>query len=82
VIRRPLDEGVQERFIAEAGGNPLALLELPQGLTPAELAGAFGVTAPPGLPGRLEDSFRFFFFTLDVHVTARGEDLAVDPVAE
>ncbi|HJY73651.1 MAG TPA: AAA family ATPase, partial [Streptosporangiaceae bacterium] len=58
VIRRPLDERVQERFIAEAGGNPLALLELPQGLTPAELAGAFGVTATPGLLGRLEDSFR------------------------
>jgi DNA-binding CsgD family transcriptional regulator len=58
VIRRPLDERVQERFIAEAGGNPLALLELPQGLTPAELAGAFGVTAAPGLLRRLEDSFR------------------------
>src|SRR6266568_3373839 len=58
VIRRPLDELVRERFIAEAGGNPLALLELPQGLTPAELAGAFGVTAAPGLLRRLEDSFR------------------------
>src|SRR4029077_14382285 len=58
VIRRPLDERVQERFIAESGGNPLALLELPQGLTPAELAGAFGVTAAPGLLRRLEDSFR------------------------
>ncbi len=57
VIRRPLDERVQERFIAEAGGNPLALLELPQGLTPAELAGASGVTAAPGLLRRLEDSF-------------------------
>ncbi len=29
VISRPLDEQVQERFIAETGGNPLALLELP-----------------------------------------------------
>src|SRR5580704_9276573 len=58
VIRRPLDERVQERFLAEAGGNPLALLELPRGLTPAELAGAFDVTAAPGLLRRLEDSFR------------------------
>ena len=48
---------MQERFIAEAGGNPLALLELPSGLAPAELAGAFGVTAAPGLLRRLEDSF-------------------------
>ena len=58
MITRPLDERVQERFIAEAGGNPLALLELPRELTPAELAGAFGVTAAPGLLRRLEDSFR------------------------
>jgi len=58
VITRPLDERVQERFIAEAGGNPLALLELPRELTPAELAGAVGVTAAPGLLRRLEDSFR------------------------
>src|SRR5580693_4471073 len=56
VIRRPLDERVQERFIAEAGGNPLALLELPQGLTPAERTGAVGVTAAPGLLRRLADS--------------------------
>jgi DNA-binding CsgD family transcriptional regulator len=58
VIRRPLDERVQERFIAEAGGNPLALLELPQGLAPAELAGAVGVPAAPGLLRRFEDGFR------------------------
>jgi hypothetical protein len=57
VVRRPLDERVQERFIAETGGKPLALLELPQGLTSAELAGAFAVTAAPGLGRRLEDSF-------------------------
>ena len=52
VIRRPLDERVQERFIAEAGGNPLALLELPRGLTPAELAGGFGLPGARPLPGR------------------------------
>ena len=39
-------------------GNPLALLELPRGLTPAELAGGFGLPDAPGLSGRIEDSFR------------------------
>jgi hypothetical protein len=58
VITRPVDEQVRERFLAETGGNPLALLELPQGLTQAEAAVGFGVPAAPGLPGRLEDSFR------------------------
>ena len=54
VIRRPLDQQVREQFIAEAAGNPLALLELPQGLTPAES----DATAAPGLLRRLEDGFR------------------------
>src|SRR6516165_693886 len=58
VITRPVDEQVRERFLAEAGGNPLALLELPQGLTQAEAAVGFGVPAASGLPGRLEDTFR------------------------
>jgi DNA-binding CsgD family transcriptional regulator len=58
VISRPLDEQVRERFIAETGGNPLALLELPQGFTQADLDGGLDVTAAPGLLGRLEESFR------------------------
>src|SRR5215471_13370933 len=58
VIARPVDEQVRDRFLAETGGNPLALLELPKGLTQAEAAVGFGVPAAPGLPGRLEDSFR------------------------
>jgi DNA-binding CsgD family transcriptional regulator len=58
VISRPLDEQVRERFIAETGGNPLALLELPRGLTQADLDGEFDVMPAPGLLRRLEDSFR------------------------
>jgi DNA-binding CsgD family transcriptional regulator len=58
VISRPLDGQVRERFIAETGGNPLALLELPRGLTQADLDGGFDVMAAPGLLRRLEDSFR------------------------
>src|SRR5215211_1544731 len=37
----PLDAQVRDRIVAETRGNPLALLELPRGLTPAELAGGF-----------------------------------------
>src|SRR6201995_3515549 len=57
-LRVPLDERVRERLVAETRGNPLALLELPQGLTPGELAGGFGLLDAPGLSGRIEDSFR------------------------
>ncbi|HEX4670841.1 MAG TPA: LuxR C-terminal-related transcriptional regulator, partial [Solirubrobacteraceae bacterium] len=58
VLRVPLDERVRERLVAETRGNPLALLELPRGLTPAELAGGFGLPDAPGLSGRIEASFR------------------------
>src|SRR2546421_541202 len=57
VVRVPLDERVRERLVAETRGNPLALLELPRGLTAAELAGGFGLPDAPALSGRIEDSF-------------------------
>jgi DNA-binding CsgD family transcriptional regulator len=52
-----LDERVRDRLVAEAQGNPLALLELPRGLTPAEFAGGFGLTVRQPLTGRIEESF-------------------------
>ena len=56
-LRLRLDERVRDRFIAESQGNPLALLELPRGLTMTELAGGFGLLAGQALPGRIEESF-------------------------
>jgi DNA-binding CsgD family transcriptional regulator len=58
VITGPLDERVRDRIVAETRGNPLALLELPRGWTPAELAGGFGLSDGPALSGRIEQSFR------------------------
>jgi len=43
--------------VAETRGNPLALLELPRGLSPAELAGGFGLPGAAPLTGRIQDSF-------------------------
>jgi DNA-binding CsgD family transcriptional regulator len=57
-LRVPLDERVRERMVAETRGNPLALLELPRGLSAVELAGGFGLPDALGLSGRIEDSFR------------------------
>ena len=51
------DELVVDRIIAEARGNPLALLELPRELSVAELAGGFGVSSMQPLSARLERSF-------------------------
>ena len=54
----PIDDRVRDQIVAETQGNPLALLELPRGLTPAELAGGFGLPGAAPLPGRIEESFR------------------------
>src|SRR3954466_7680873 len=52
-----LDARVRDRIVEETRGNPLALLELPRGLTPAELAVGFTPTTGLPLSGRIEDSF-------------------------
>ena len=54
----PLDARVRELIVAETRGNPLALLELPRGLTQAELAGGFGLPGAAPLTGPIEESFR------------------------
>ena len=56
-VRFKLDEAVRDRIIAETRGNPLALLELPRGLTASQLAGGFGLLAAQALTGRIEESF-------------------------
>jgi hypothetical protein len=53
----PLDVKARDLIVAETRGNPLALLELPRGLSPAELAGGFGLPAAAPLAGRIEASF-------------------------
>jgi DNA-binding CsgD family transcriptional regulator len=56
-VRFNLDERVRERIIAETRGNPLALLELPKGLTATQLAGGFGLLGVQHVSGQIEQSF-------------------------
>ena len=56
-LRYTLDERVRAQIVAETGGNPLALLELPHGLTAGELAGGFRIPGTHALSGRIEQSF-------------------------
>jgi DNA-binding CsgD family transcriptional regulator len=58
VLTGPVDARVREEIIAETGGNPLALLELPRGLTPAQLAGGFALPGVLALPGGIEETFQ------------------------
>jgi DNA-binding CsgD family transcriptional regulator len=56
VLPAPVDEHVLDRIVLETRGNPLALLELPRGMTPIQLAGGFGLPEVP-LSTSIEESF-------------------------
>jgi DNA-binding CsgD family transcriptional regulator len=56
-LRAPLDPAVREQLVAEARGNPLALLELPRGLSPTELAGGFALPNAMPVGARLESAY-------------------------
>jgi len=75
----PLDARVRDQIIAETRGNPLALLELPRGLSSAELAGGFGLPGAVSLPGRVEQSFQRQLGALPVQTRRLLLIAAADP---
>ena len=77
-----LDEQVLERLIVETHGNPLALLELPRGLTPTQLAGGFGLPAALPLPARIEESFTRRLARLPADARRLLLVAAADPVGD
>jgi DNA-binding CsgD family transcriptional regulator len=82
VVTGPLDPGVRDQLVSEARGNPLALLELPRGVTPAELAGGFGLPSVVPLAGRIEESFRRRLDALPADTCALLLVAAADPVGD
>ena len=52
-----IDARVRNRIVAEARGNPLALLELPRGMSAVDLAGGYEVPTATDVPGRLETHY-------------------------
>src|SRR4051812_13169126 len=57
VLPGRLDVRVGDQLLTETRGNPLALLELPRGLSPAQLAGGFGLPGALSLEGRVQERF-------------------------
>ncbi|MFJ8357208.1 ATP-binding protein [Streptomyces sp. NPDC093984] len=53
----PMDERIRDRVLAEARGNPLALLELPHGRLDAEPANGLDRSGPEPVTGRIERSY-------------------------
>ncbi|HTX09124.1 MAG TPA: LuxR C-terminal-related transcriptional regulator [Solirubrobacteraceae bacterium] len=57
-FEQPAAEEVVRLLLRTAHGNPLALLELPAGLTAGQLGGAEPIVGPPPAHGALEQAFR------------------------
>ena len=70
VLGGPTDDGVRDRIVEETRGNPLALLELPRDMSPAQLAGGFRIPGTGPLTKRLEQAFLARFDVLP-HETRR-----------
>ena len=79
---RSVDRRVFDQVIAEARGNPLMLLELPGGFTPAELTGGFAIPEVPGPAGRLEQGFLRRFQALPVPAQQLLLVAAADPTGD
>jgi DNA-binding CsgD family transcriptional regulator len=82
VLTGPLDPRVHDRIVAEAAGNPLALVELPQGMTLAELAGGFALPDAMPLSGRIEESFRRRLELLPADTRRLLQLAAAEPVGD
>jgi DNA-binding CsgD family transcriptional regulator len=82
VLTGPLDVRIRDRIVAETHGNPLALLELPRDMAPAQLAGGFGLPGTTRLSGRIEESFRRRIDVLAAETRRLLQLTAADPVGE
>jgi DNA-binding CsgD family transcriptional regulator len=82
VLTAPLDARVRDQIVSETRGNPLALLELPREVPPAELAGGFALPGAVPLMGRIEESFRRRLDALPAETRRLLQLAAADPVGE
>ena len=81
-IHVPLDERVRTRIVAETRGNPLALLELPRAMTPAELAGGYGLPEAVPVANRIEQGFRRRLESLPAETQRLLLTAAAEPIGD
>ena len=82
VLAGHLDELIRDQIISESGGNPLALLELPRGMSASEMAGGFGLPAAVSVSGRIERAFGRQVASLPTDTRRLMQVAAADPTGE
>jgi DNA-binding CsgD family transcriptional regulator len=82
ILTAPLDPGVREQIVSETRGIPLAMLELLRDLTPAELAGGFGLAGGVRVSGSVEETFRRRIDALPSDSRRLLQLAAADPIGD
>src|SRR6266436_5613172 len=82
ILRAPLDARVREQIVSETRGIPLAMLEVLRDLTPAELAGGFGLAGGVPVSGSIEETFRRRIDALPSDSRRLTQLAAADPVGD
>ncbi|MER6942377.1 AAA family ATPase, partial [Nocardioides sp. NPDC000441] len=82
VLPGPVDARVRDQIVSETRGNPLALLELPRGLTPAELAFGFDGQSAKPVASRIEQGFQERIAALPEQTRRLLLTAAVEPVGD
>jgi DNA-binding CsgD family transcriptional regulator len=81
-VRAPLDGSVRDRILAEARGNPLAVLELPRSAGLAGMAGGFALPDATPVSSRIELSFQTRVAGLSTEARQLLIIAAADPVGD
>ncbi|MGW1618093.1 AAA family ATPase [Streptomyces sp. NPDC002172] len=81
-VHVPLDPLVRDRMVAETRGNPMALLQLPRALTPAELAGGFWLPGRRPLASHIESAVHRRFRSLPADTRRLLLTAAAEPTGD
>jgi len=82
ILTAPLDPRVRDQIVSETRGVPLAMLEVLRELTPAELAGGFGLAGGSPVSGSVEETFRRRIDALPTDSRRLLQLAAADPVGD
>ncbi|MEU8818989.1 AAA family ATPase [Actinoplanes sp. NPDC048796] len=82
VLPSRVDARVRDRIVAETRGNPLALLELPRGMSAAELAFGFGAPGTAPLANRVQAGFERRIAALPEDTRTVLLAAAVEPIGD
>ena len=82
LLSAPLDPRVREQIVSETRGIPLAMLEVLRDVTPAELAGGFGLARGVHASSSIEETFRRRVDALPSDSRRLVQLAAADPVGD